>query len=121
MQKVIETLKTPEQVSIVVSSLKPGIVTLIKNMNGNHVAQRCLQYLTPQYSEVRNATLMLHLQSCVIHHIIFFFTNLKEESFCVVVLYMVHIYINMTCSLCRQMHKNHTNICTQHKSFRLLL
>lgn len=62
MQKVIETLKTPEQVSIVVSSLKPGIVTLIKNMNGNHVAQRCLQYLTPQYSEVRNATLMLHLQ-----------------------------------------------------------
>ncbi|BBH04278.1 pumilio 12 [Prunus dulcis] len=51
VQKVIETLKTLEQFSMVVSSLKPGIVTLIKNTNGNHVAQRCLQYLTPEYRE----------------------------------------------------------------------
>ncbi|KAF5725532.1 pumilio 12 [Tripterygium wilfordii] len=51
VQKVIETLTTPEQFSIIVSSLKPGIVTLMKNMNGNHVAQRCLQYLMPEYSE----------------------------------------------------------------------
>ncbi|KAA8549700.1 hypothetical protein F0562_001282 [Nyssa sinensis] len=51
VQKVIETLKTPEQCSMVVSSLKPGIVTMIKNINANHVAQRCLQYLTPEYSE----------------------------------------------------------------------
>lgn len=51
VQKVIETLKTPDQFSMVVNSLKPGIVTLIKNMNGNHVAQRCLQYLMPEYSE----------------------------------------------------------------------
>lgn len=51
VQKVIETLKTPEQFSMVVSALKPCIVTLIKNMNGNHVAQRCLQYLMPEYSE----------------------------------------------------------------------
>ncbi|KAJ6430772.1 hypothetical protein OIU84_018313 [Salix udensis] len=49
VQKVIETLKTPEQFSMVVSALKPGIVTLIKNMNGNHVAQRCLQCLMPEY------------------------------------------------------------------------
>ncbi|KAF8403987.1 hypothetical protein HHK36_012097 [Tetracentron sinense] len=51
VQKVIETLKTPEQFSMVVSSLKPGTVILIKNMNGNHVAQRCLQCLMPEYSE----------------------------------------------------------------------
>ncbi|OVA16403.1 zinc finger protein [Macleaya cordata] len=51
VQKVIETLKTPEQFSIVVSSLKPGIVSLIKDQNGNHVAQRCLQYLMPHHSE----------------------------------------------------------------------
>lgn len=54
VQKVIETLKTPEQFSIIVSALKPGIVTMIKDMNGNHVAQRCLQYLTAKYSEVNN-------------------------------------------------------------------
>lgn len=53
VQKVIETLKTPEQFSMIVSSLKPGIVTLMKNVNGNHVAQRCLQKLVPAYSEVR--------------------------------------------------------------------
>ncbi|GFZ18147.1 pumilio 12 [Actinidia rufa] len=51
VQKIIETLKTPEQFSMVVSSLKPGIVTVTKNMNGNHVAQRCLQYLLPEYCE----------------------------------------------------------------------
>ncbi|KAF8398594.1 hypothetical protein HHK36_017525 [Tetracentron sinense] len=51
VQKVIETLKSPEQFSMVVASLKPDIVTLIKDMNGNHVAQRCLQYLMPEYSE----------------------------------------------------------------------
>lgn len=38
---------------MVVSSLKPGIVTLIKDMNGNHVAQCCLQHLVPEYSEVK--------------------------------------------------------------------
>ncbi|RWR82185.1 zinc finger protein [Cinnamomum micranthum f. kanehirae] len=49
VQKIIETIKTPEQISLVVSSLKHGIVELIKDMNGNHVAQRCLQYLMPKY------------------------------------------------------------------------
>ncbi|KAL6966225.1 hypothetical protein U1Q18_032005 [Sarracenia purpurea var. burkii] len=52
VQKVIETLKTPEQCTMVVSSLKPGIVHVIKNTNGNHVAQRCLQHLMPEYCEL---------------------------------------------------------------------
>ncbi|XP_020256061.1 pumilio homolog 12-like isoform X2 [Asparagus officinalis] len=51
VQKVIETLKTTEQVCTVVSSLKPGIVSLVKDVNGNHVAQRCLQYFSPQQTE----------------------------------------------------------------------
>ncbi|KAK4791556.1 hypothetical protein SAY86_031969 [Trapa natans] len=49
VQKVIETLKTPEQISIVVNSLKPCIIILMKNSNGTHVAQRCLQHLLPEY------------------------------------------------------------------------
>ena len=52
VQKVIETLKTQEQVFMIVSSLKSGMVTLMKNVNGNHVAQHCLDYLMPS-SEVR--------------------------------------------------------------------
>ncbi|KAF8035375.1 hypothetical protein BT93_C1411 [Corymbia citriodora subsp. variegata] len=51
VQKVIETLRTPEHISIVINSLKPCIVTLMKNMNGNHVAQRCLQFLMPAYTQ----------------------------------------------------------------------
>ncbi|KAK4785666.1 hypothetical protein SAY86_002355 [Trapa natans] len=51
VQKAIETLKTPEQISIMISALEPCIVILMKNMNGNHVAQRCFQHLTPEYSQ----------------------------------------------------------------------
>ncbi|KAG7022014.1 Pumilio-like 12, partial [Cucurbita argyrosperma subsp. argyrosperma] len=59
VQKVIETLKTQEQVFMIVSSLKSGMVTLMKNVNGNHVAQHCLDYLMPSsevlFDAVRNS------------------------------------------------------------------
>ncbi|CAH9084704.1 unnamed protein product [Cuscuta epithymum] len=45
VQKLIETLKTREQISLIISSLEPGFLSLIKDLNGNHVIQRCLQYL----------------------------------------------------------------------------
>ncbi|GAB2276913.1 hypothetical protein Dimus_011623 [Dionaea muscipula] len=48
VQKIIETVKTTEQSSLIQSSLRPGVMSLIKNMNGNHVAQRCLQHFEPQ-------------------------------------------------------------------------
>ncbi|KAH9299581.1 hypothetical protein KI387_031263, partial [Taxus chinensis] len=57
VQRLIETLKTPEQISLVVKSLKSGVVTLIKDLNGNHVVQRCLQCLNDkdnQCCESRN-------------------------------------------------------------------
>ncbi|KAK8942397.1 hypothetical protein KSP39_PZI009031 [Platanthera zijinensis] len=50
LQKVIETVRTPEQIFIVVSSLEPCIIPVMKHVNGNHVAQRCMQYLS-NYSE----------------------------------------------------------------------
>ncbi|XP_057826553.2 uncharacterized protein LOC131038216 [Cryptomeria japonica] len=46
VQRLIETLQTPEQISLVIKSLKSGVVTLIKDLNGNHVVQRCLQCLS---------------------------------------------------------------------------
>eukprot|EP00250_Pteridium_aquilinum_P006658 c16529_g1_i1 orf=341-2908(-) len=45
VQKLIETLQTPDQISMLISCLKRGVVTLIKDLNGNHVVQRCLQRL----------------------------------------------------------------------------
>ncbi|XP_071741607.1 putative pumilio homolog 8, chloroplastic [Rutidosis leptorrhynchoides] len=43
VQKLIETLKTRKQIKMVISALEPGFLALIKDLNGNHVIQRCLQ------------------------------------------------------------------------------
>jgi len=46
VQKLVETLRSPEQVALAIEALAPGVVTLIKDLNGNHVVQRCLQRLS---------------------------------------------------------------------------
>ncbi|KAK7400310.1 hypothetical protein VNO78_11515 [Psophocarpus tetragonolobus] len=46
VQKLIETLKTRQQISLAVSALEPGFLALIKDLNGNHVVQRCLLCLS---------------------------------------------------------------------------
>lgn len=50
-QKLIETIVTPEQIAVATQALKPGAVLLIKDLNGNHVVQRCLQRLSPEDSQ----------------------------------------------------------------------
>ncbi|KAF9583401.1 hypothetical protein BGW38_009553 [Lunasporangiospora selenospora] len=42
VQKMIEFLSTSQQIAIVVMALNPSVVTLIKDLNGNHVIQKCL-------------------------------------------------------------------------------
>lgn len=51
VQKLVETLSTREQTTLVVESLSPGVVKLIRDLNGNHVIQRCLQRLSPAESQ----------------------------------------------------------------------
>lgn len=51
VQKLIETLKTRQQISLVKAALKPGFLDLIKDLNGNHVLQRCLQCLSNEDNE----------------------------------------------------------------------
>lgn len=51
VQKLIETLTSREQTQLVVNALRPGIVVLIRDLNGNHVVQRCLQRLSPEESQ----------------------------------------------------------------------
>ncbi|XP_059637972.1 putative pumilio homolog 7, chloroplastic [Cornus florida] len=46
VQKLIETLKTRQQITLLVSALKPGFLDLIKDPNGNHVLQHCLECLS---------------------------------------------------------------------------
>ena len=52
VQKLIETLKSRQQTSLVISALEPGFLALIKDLNGNHVVQRCLQCLSYEDSKV---------------------------------------------------------------------
>ncbi|RWW70569.1 hypothetical protein BHE74_00021750 [Ensete ventricosum] len=59
IQKIIEIIKTQEQYSLIVSTLRPYIVSLIKNNNGSHVAQCCLQHLPDEHKEARNFYLLL--------------------------------------------------------------
>ncbi|XP_073307631.1 uncharacterized protein [Primulina huaijiensis] len=51
VQKLIETLKTRQHILRVISNLEPGFLTLIKDLNGNHVIQRCLQCFTNEDSK----------------------------------------------------------------------
>ncbi|MCL7050865.1 hypothetical protein MKW94_030358 [Papaver nudicaule] len=46
VQKLIETLKTQEQITRVISALEPRFLDLMKDTNGNHVVQKCLQCLS---------------------------------------------------------------------------
>ncbi|XP_062204794.1 putative pumilio homolog 7, chloroplastic [Phragmites australis] len=43
VQKLIESLRTREEIRLVVEALRPGFLELIKDPNGNHVVQKCLQ------------------------------------------------------------------------------
>ncbi|XP_039033234.1 pumilio domain-containing protein 7-like [Hibiscus syriacus] len=52
VQKLIETLKSRQQISHVKSALKPGILDLVKDLNGNHVLQRCLQCLDNEDNKI---------------------------------------------------------------------
>ncbi|KAL3814417.1 hypothetical protein ACJIZ3_015685 [Penstemon smallii] len=51
VQKLIETLKTKHQIVLVISALEPGFLKLIKDLNGNHVVQRCLQCFSNEDSK----------------------------------------------------------------------
>lgn len=52
VQKLIGTLNSRKQISLVRSALQPGFLDLTKDLNGNHVIQRCLQCLSGQDNEV---------------------------------------------------------------------
>ena len=68
LQKMIEFISTPEQVGILVNcccnslkfsqiqtiihALKDRVVELIKDLNGNHVIQKCLNRLSPEDAQV---------------------------------------------------------------------
>ncbi|CAL9215892.1 unnamed protein product [Arabidopsis halleri] len=51
VQRLVESIKTRKQISLVKSALRPGFLNLIRDLNGNHVIQRCLQCLRTEDNE----------------------------------------------------------------------
>ena len=51
MQQVSFEMGRTLQVRLVIDSLRGGVVALIRDLNGNHVIQRCLQRLGPEDSQ----------------------------------------------------------------------
>lgn len=47
LQKLIECVDTPDETQIIVDALRNDVVALSKDLNGNHVIQKCLQKLKP--------------------------------------------------------------------------
>lgn len=51
LQKLVECTSTEEEANIIVESLRGSIVELSRDLNGNHVVQKCLQKLKPEDSQ----------------------------------------------------------------------
>ncbi|EFH64772.1 hypothetical protein ARALYDRAFT_894317 [Arabidopsis lyrata subsp. lyrata] len=52
VQKMTKTLSTKEQISFVMSALKPGFLFLVKELNGNHVILSCLKSFGPNNNKL---------------------------------------------------------------------
>ena len=53
LQKMIESINTEVLTSVVTEALRHRDVALIKELNGNHVIQKCLNKLAPEDNQVR--------------------------------------------------------------------
>ncbi|ODV76769.1 ARM repeat-containing protein [Suhomyces tanzawaensis NRRL Y-17324] len=51
LQKLVECITTEEESRLIIDSLSPHIVSLSRDLNGNHVVQKCLQKLKPQENQ----------------------------------------------------------------------
>ncbi|KAE8817842.1 Pumilio-like protein 12 [Hordeum vulgare] len=67
VQKIIETVNNPDQVSKIVSALNPGAMHLVLDPNGSHVANRCLQKLLPKSKAFLPDTCTLHYLGLATH------------------------------------------------------
>ena len=91
-------LKTPEQIGLVISSLRQGVVTLIKDLNGNHVVQRCLQRLSTEDSQVQTFLILHFFLLCYVY-------------LTYILLLLVHIWCSCI-SLCWNCHTSAWMLCS---------
>ena len=51
-----------------IEALRPGVVSLIRDLNGNHVIQRCLQVSVPEYCTCDPSDVLGHMVLFLLHH-----------------------------------------------------
>ncbi|OBA22719.1 ARM repeat-containing protein [Metschnikowia bicuspidata var. bicuspidata NRRL YB-4993] len=67
LQKLVECISTPEESRIVIESLCPHVVSLSRDLNGNHVVQKCLQRLKPEDNQFIFDTASMHCGQIATH------------------------------------------------------
>lgn len=67
LQKLIECITTEEESQLIINSLSPRIVALSRDLNGNHVVQKCLQRLKPEENQFIFETASLHCNEIATH------------------------------------------------------
>lgn len=59
VQKLIATVNSRTQIAMLRSAIQPDFLDLVKDLNGNHVIQRCLQYFSCKDNGVYHFSLLL--------------------------------------------------------------
>ncbi|GEQ70437.1 hypothetical protein JCM33374_g4114 [Metschnikowia sp. JCM 33374] len=67
LQKLVECISTPEESMLIIESLSPHIVSLSRDLNGNHVVQKCLQRLKPEENQFIFDTASAHCGQIATH------------------------------------------------------
>jgi hypothetical protein len=64
VQKLIETVRTREQIALIISALQPSFMHLVNDLNGNHVIQKCLTNFGAEENKVH---IVCKTHSCSIY------------------------------------------------------
>ncbi|KAJ3039073.1 hypothetical protein HDV00_012631 [Rhizophlyctis rosea] len=67
VQKLIEHLSTKQQIRTMVRALSSSVVVLIKDLNGNHVIQKCLHRLPPEHNQFAYDAVTTHIVEVATH------------------------------------------------------
>lgn len=67
LQKLVEQISTPEETQYIIDSLAPHVVVLSRDLNGNHVVQKCLQRLPSKDSQFVFDAASKHCAEIAIH------------------------------------------------------
>eukprot|EP01121_Diplochlamys_sp_Union-15-3_P012264 TRINITY_DN3649_c0_g3_i1.p1 TRINITY_DN3649_c0_g3~~TRINITY_DN3649_c0_g3_i1.p1 ORF type:complete len:675 (+),score=91.93 TRINITY_DN3649_c0_g3_i1:51-2075(+) len=67
VQKLIDHINSPEEIALVSEGMKGSIVELIQDLNGNHVIQRCLQKMEPDYKQFIYDAVARHCMQVATH------------------------------------------------------